>query len=450
MKLYLVDAENIYFPQVKEYFREIVSSYDNGNYRSAMVMLYSTIVCDLLLKLKELSEVFNDAKAEKILKEINAERRKKGNSSWEKNLIDSIREKTELLSDETYAMISHIYDLRNFSAHPAMNDDYELISPSPEITVAYIKKALEGILTKPAVFAQSIVDRLSEDVAAKKDLYRNDFRSFKAFLNKVYFQRMSEKMTTIVFKAFWRFTFVKTGESVFDDNRIVNRKTLAALLDLHYDALCAFIKGNQPYFPVTQESSCLRNVCVLLAHFPQVYKQLDEETKRQIEKADVGDIEILKWFIDGDLKGFLLQYTTQKNAINFNVLKELRIICTEQGVPDLFPQVLISHYAESLSFSAGRQRFDACVEPFLQFFAAKDFVNLIEVVNSNDQLYDYGGQQERNDKILEYALRLLPENFPFENYPNFVFTKPEIEEQIEEDTAIVDYEIEEVDGPLPF
>lgn len=56
MKLYLMNAENIYFPQIKEYYREIVSSYDNGNYRSAMVMLYSTIVCDLLLKLKELSE----------------------------------------------------------------------------------------------------------------------------------------------------------------------------------------------------------------------------------------------------------------------------------------------------------------------------------------------------------------------------------------------------------
>ena len=36
-----------------------------------MVMLYSTIVCDLLLKLKELSDVYNDKKAEKILKDIN-------------------------------------------------------------------------------------------------------------------------------------------------------------------------------------------------------------------------------------------------------------------------------------------------------------------------------------------------------------------------------------------
>ena len=281
MKLYLVNAENIYFPQIKGYFREIVSSYDNGNYRSAMVMLYSTIVCDLLLKLKELSEVFNDAKAEKLLKEIDEERRKKGNSSWEKTLIESIRERTELLSDDAYAMISHIYDLRNFSAHPAMNDEYQLISPSPEITVAYIKKALDDILTKPAVFAQNIVDRLSEDVAAKKDLYRNDFKSFKAFLNKVYFQRMSEKMATLVFKAFWRFTFVKIGEEVFDENRFINRRTLEAMLEQRYDTLCTFVKENQNYFSVAQEKTCLQHICVLLAHFPHVYKQLDEGTQKQ-------------------------------------------------------------------------------------------------------------------------------------------------------------------------
>ena len=56
MKLYLMNAENIYFPQIKEYYREIVSSYDNGNYRSAMVMLYSTIVCDPCFLFCQLSQ----------------------------------------------------------------------------------------------------------------------------------------------------------------------------------------------------------------------------------------------------------------------------------------------------------------------------------------------------------------------------------------------------------
>lgn len=70
MSLYLIESENIYFPQIRGYFKEIVSSYDNGNYRSAMVMLYSTIVCDLLLKLKELNEVYSDKKAEEILASV--------------------------------------------------------------------------------------------------------------------------------------------------------------------------------------------------------------------------------------------------------------------------------------------------------------------------------------------------------------------------------------------
>lgn len=165
MKLYLMNAENIYFPQIKEYYREIVSSYDNGNYRSAMVMLYSTIVCDLLLKLKELSDVYNDKKAEKILKDINEERKKKGNSAWEWDLIETIRERTELLSDESYAMIEHIYDLRNFSAHPAMNDDYELISPSPEMTVAYCLSFASGQLCEGRMLLMVFDDVIVEQIA---------------------------------------------------------------------------------------------------------------------------------------------------------------------------------------------------------------------------------------------------------------------------------------------
>lgn len=147
MKLYLVDADNIYFPQIKEYFREIISSYDNGNYRSAMVMLYSTIVCDMLLKLKELTDVYSDEKAERILDETNQQRKKANNSSWEWELIEKVWKQTELLSDEAFAILQHIYSLRNFSAHPAMTDEYELIAPTAEITVAYIKKALDLFFT---------------------------------------------------------------------------------------------------------------------------------------------------------------------------------------------------------------------------------------------------------------------------------------------------------------
>lgn len=334
MKLYLMNAENIYFPQIKEYYREIVSSYDNGNYRSAMVMLYSTIVCDLLLKLKELSDVYNDKKAEKILKDINEERKKKGNSAWEWDLIETVRERTELLSDESYAMIEHIYDLRNFSAHPAMNDDYELISPSPEMTVAYIKKALEDILVKPSVFADSIVHRMSDDISSKKERYRADIEAFEHYLNKVYFQRMSTKMVQKVFKAFWKFTFIKTAEDgeIYQKDRFINRKTLEAMLGKYYYELCEYIGQNKSYFTISEEPNCMAHACVLLAYYPQIYGKLDETVHHQLSSFKEKDIEVIKWFESGDLEKHLSELKIRKDRIEPKILEILEEICKRQGV----------------------------------------------------------------------------------------------------------------------
>lgn len=431
MKLYLVNADNIYFPQIKEYFREIISSYDNGNYRSSMVMLYSTVVCDLLLKLKELSDVYSDAKAEKILEEINKKRREANNSAWEWALIDKIWKETELLNDESYSMIQHIYNLRNFSAHPALNDEYELISPTPEMTVAYIKKALEDIFVKPSVFAQNIVDRMSNDIAARREIYEKDFDSFKFFLNRVYFQRMSEKMINQVFKAFWKFTFVKTDEDIYKENRFINRKTIEAILEEYCDIICKFMGENPNYFSIASDESCLIHSCILLSYYPQVYSLLDQTVQYQIQSFDAGDFAILKWFVVGDLEQHIAIFNSSKDLIPFKLLDTVKLICEKQGFPHLFPKLLIKHYARSSSFSSAKIRFDECLSHYLHLFNAADFIELIDVINNNRQIYGYGWQTERNDKILKYALPLLPESFDLESYTHFKFTKPEPEPQTE-------------------
>ena len=57
---YIPEAEDIYFAKTGEYFNEVLSNYANGNYRSAVVMLYSVAICDLLFKLQELADMYND------------------------------------------------------------------------------------------------------------------------------------------------------------------------------------------------------------------------------------------------------------------------------------------------------------------------------------------------------------------------------------------------------
>lgn len=61
MDIYFLEADGIYFSKTKEYFKEVVSSYINGNYRSATVMLYSVAICDILFKLQELKDMYNDS-----------------------------------------------------------------------------------------------------------------------------------------------------------------------------------------------------------------------------------------------------------------------------------------------------------------------------------------------------------------------------------------------------
>ena len=46
--IYIPEVDDIYFQKTREYFDEVLSSYANGNYRSAVVMLYSVAICDLL------------------------------------------------------------------------------------------------------------------------------------------------------------------------------------------------------------------------------------------------------------------------------------------------------------------------------------------------------------------------------------------------------------------
>ena len=85
--------------QTRVYFKEIVSSYANGNYRSAIVMLYSVTICDLVYKMMDLRDIHKDKKATAILDDIKKIQQNKPTSSeWEATLIRRIATETELLS----------------------------------------------------------------------------------------------------------------------------------------------------------------------------------------------------------------------------------------------------------------------------------------------------------------------------------------------------------------
>lgn len=91
-------ATQIFDTRTKEYFSEVLSCYSAGNHRSAVVMLWSVVVCDLLFKLQRLVDLYGDGKAKKILAEIGQMQRDNERSPmWETRLVESVAEQTQLL-----------------------------------------------------------------------------------------------------------------------------------------------------------------------------------------------------------------------------------------------------------------------------------------------------------------------------------------------------------------
>jgi hypothetical protein len=114
-------SEKIHYGQTKDYFQEVLSSYHNGNYRSAVVMLWSVAVCDIVYKLQYLVDLYEDAVAKSILDELTTlQNHDSKSSSWELKLIEHTHEHTNLLDNSEYENLRYLQKQRHLSAHPIL------------------------------------------------------------------------------------------------------------------------------------------------------------------------------------------------------------------------------------------------------------------------------------------------------------------------------------------
>lgn len=189
--------EKIKHKNTKLYFKEVQSSYTLGNYRSAIVMLYSVVICDLVYKLQELSDLYNDNSAKKLIGEIEKKQRSNYKSpEWEKYLIEEVHKRTELLEIFDYQNILNLQKHRNLSAHPVMGSNYVLYSPNKETTRAHIRNILEGLLIKPAILSRKVIDKLIDDLVEKKNVLLDE-EQIARYLNAKYFNNMQLEVKKI-------------------------------------------------------------------------------------------------------------------------------------------------------------------------------------------------------------------------------------------------------------
>ena len=414
--------EQIYFARTKEYFEEVERSYYSRNYKSAVVMLYSVVIADLLYKLEELKDYYSDKTAEKILDEINVIRTNNPKSSeWENQLIDKIRKNTQILEPYVIVNIEHLKDIRNFSAHRSLNQDNELINPSKEKTMGFIKDMLIGIFIRPSLFIKKITDNILEDISSKKEDFLQDNSKFEEYICKKYFTRMNENMIISVFKDFWKLTFKLENEEC-NENRDINLEFLLIVVRKYKLNILEDIgKNSEKYNNISENSEVGVFIVKFLYYNPEIYFKLNDQNKILINLV-----------INKKIEYKLLAYYTYKNfeeqlndvslpcfkKDDFKEMFEKKIM--DSGFNVLLIDKYIYFFSQSINFDSADYNFDKFIKNYIGMMKFSQIENLLESINNNNQLYNRGRALNDNNLIIKEA-KIDWKKIDFEKYPKFKF-----------------------------
>lgn len=428
----IVDKTQIYDNRTRSYFDEVLSSYNQGNYRSAVVMLYSVVLCDLMFKLQELRDVFSDQFAKGLLDKIEELISKdKASPAWEVVMVSEMHEKSPLLESDAYAVINHLRDWRNLSAHPVLDDYSQLFVPEKHLVEGYICEAYNKILSRPSIFVKNVVRVMSEDLNQKKGYILNDKPGFKDYLFNKYFQRMTDAMFEKVFKSFWKFTFVLCNAEC-DSNRKINYHLLIFMIENRELLLLSAIKKSPDDYEIADNETTVSFAMAFLTNVTCVWGLLSEQAKTLIKKKTQENrfYKLIAWFL-GDNKAEHINNLIKEGFNYYPTETELKRVVglyEKEGIKRVLYDYFIRLLDDSTSFVIAQKRMDEVVLPFIEDMNKSQLDTLLGVLNNNSQLYNNYCYNSYCRKVNKEAMKYFTKEEITQQYPRIFFQEEEIQE----------------------
>ena len=423
--------EKVISPKTKEYLEEVVSCYRNGNYRASVVVLYTTMIFDLMQKLVVLKDVYNDKKAKSIYDEIKRQQGQNPNSpQWEAYLIEEICKQMQIISIVEKEELEHLKKERNYAAHPIINGDYELtLKPITKETAAdLMRKAFEIVFLRDAILGRDISKEIVEDLNGY--YVRMGEVGLKKYLYTKYVKRMNQERKDKLFTFLWRSVF-EWNDKDCNKNRDSNFLGLLYLYEeeANYRQL---IKDNEYKFlnKIAEETfeSWLKQKghndinSTVIAEFkntsriisfirfielnPELYKYLNDYSKNIVEssiekmyKNVVGQngicnkeqdiLELTAVFLRDNIKEHLTKILSDRNSI---VLEkdDLKLILNQvdyKGHLEDFKDFLIDYCTMGNNFYDMCRHFDD-IEICKDYYTEKDYYHILKKMDANSQIYN--------------------------------------------------------------
>lgn len=419
-------AEKIHFGKTKSYFKEVLSSYNNENFRSAVVMLWSVAICDLVYKLQSLIELYDDTEAKKILTDISKlQEADTKDSSWEIKLVDSVYEKTYLLDNAEYENLRYLQKQRHLSAHPVLNAERELHSPNKETVRSLLRNTLEGLLTKPPFYTQKIMNELLDDLAEAAPALTSKLK-IKQYVESRYLNRTTPTVELSLLRSFWKLVF-KTINEDCDKNRAVNLHILEILINRNLEALKEAMVSEKDYFSnIAAKGTAAIALIYFLSRNESLYPLFTDDAKLKIDYIikEKPDGKLLGWFMASDLNSHADDVeawisSSERPTIDQNQFDAFLQISDSEEWEERTCKILALYYSGSRSYDEADKRFQTVIPKYLKHFNKESLTFLLEQSEDNSQCHGRGRAFIDNELIKNKLDELSGSNFNYDNYPNF-------------------------------
>ena len=178
-------CQKIANPKTRMAMDEVLSCLYSHNLRSAIVMLYSTVVSDLYYKLQDLKDLYGDRGATQILDEIENERLSNPKSSaWEIEMPQKCCNLNKIIRVEDLIHYESLQKERNLCAHPVIDGTDDLYRPNPAYVQGLIINMLEGLLCKASFISKDLFNIFVDDIERTSQNLIDDKMTVKYIENK--------------------------------------------------------------------------------------------------------------------------------------------------------------------------------------------------------------------------------------------------------------------------
>jgi len=418
------------------YFEEVFSSYLVQSYRSALVMLWTVLICDLWFKIEDLSDRYDDEKAKELLAAVKKIQmtEKKDLAKWENSLVDGIFTRLSIIDPYTKQAIDHLKEDRNLCAHPTLTSESLLFSPSKEKTIAHIRSILETVLTKPPFLGKEILSIMLKEIAFIKDSLATDEQLGK-YISAKYMPRFQSGTLAEIYRGLWKMVF-RLEDVDCVENRSINFRILQLIFKKDKIACLERMKADAEYFnSISNKDESLRYLVDFLISDFDIWDKLSNDIRVSIEGYVHRDINLtLKFYSSqGSEQASILgiekaQEITATYQINLrdtspNTIPVINCVIKQDTVSYLYSkdyssgftrklnEYFISKYSATRTYADADIVFGSYIKPFLKYYIIDDFKQLVVAINSNDQTYcRWAAVREHS-----FLVNFLREHFPIEN-----------------------------------